>query len=190
MSTLSAPFLRKERTVFTTQTAVSTRPQPLRRLPWSRLRHLLQTAQHKHNWHGTESRRTSIHNVRRSHSVPSSTQIDHVPSVRAEQSSSSVSPVPSRHHLHKRGCEYLPARVTLKGCTDGGGERKPEGNPDRGGIGAKRSFTHHDTCPNTQPPCGPAVLRRWGEQGHVTHWAACAALEIDGQGQPSIAFRI
>ena len=46
-------FLRKERTVFTTQTTVSTRPQPLRRLQWRRLRPLLQTAQKNTNTTGT-----------------------------------------------------------------------------------------------------------------------------------------
>ena len=46
-------FFRKERTVFTTQTTVSTLPQPMRRLQWRRLRPLLQTAQNNTNTFGT-----------------------------------------------------------------------------------------------------------------------------------------
>ena len=49
----SLHLLRKERTVLTTQTTVSTRPQPLRRLQWRRLRPLLQTAQKNTNTTGT-----------------------------------------------------------------------------------------------------------------------------------------
>ena len=44
-------FDERERTVFTTQAAVSTRPQPLRRRQWRRLRPYSRQ-QNVHNWHG------------------------------------------------------------------------------------------------------------------------------------------